>query len=497
MKCLSLVFAPCLALLALVATGVASAAVFEPTKTTDSADGACDADCSLREAVLEANARSGDDVILLPAGVYTLTLPGDEAGALAGDLDVLGDLTMVGEGAATTVVDGDALDRLFDVPTGSRLELRDVALRNGTGAGGGGAVRNGGALTVLRCVLDGNRATADGGATGFGGAILSNGASAELSLRDSTLSGNSATGGGGGVAAGGTSTLANVTISGNSAGGSGGGLYTFASGHVTVDNVTIAGNAATASGGGAFAESSPFIAQAPVVSNSIFAGNGAGEDPDCSGPLNSAYDLIGNASDRCVGPSAANHDLVGSASAPIDPKLDVLREVGGPTPTRAPLAGSPALDAGNPAGNGATACQATDQRGGGRPAGAACDIGAFEVTTACVAGGPTLCLVQSRFRVAATWHVGEGPTNPAQSVTLTPESGYFWFFARDNVEVNLKVLDGCSFNHRFWVFASGLTDVGVDLTVTDTHTGTAKAYHNAAGHAFTPILDTGAFSTCP
>jgi hypothetical protein len=60
------------------------------------------------------------------------------------------------------------------------------------------------------------------------------------------------------------------------------------------------------------------------------------------------------------------------------------------------------------------------------------------------------------------------------------------------------VLDGCTANHAFWVFAAGLTNVGVSLHVTDTsNSSTVRTYTNSLGTAFLPIQDTGAFATCP
>ena len=82
-------------------------------------------------------------------------------------------------------------------------------------------------------------------------------------------------------------------------------------------------------------------------------------------------------------------------------------------------------------------------------------------------------------------------------MSLTADTGYFWFFSDSNVEMVLKVLDACSLNERFWVFAGGLTNVQVDITVLDTATGAAKTYHNPQGAAFQPIQDTSAFSGCP
>ncbi len=67
---------------------------------------------------------------------------------------------------------------------------------------------------------------------------------------------------------------------------------------------------------------------------------------------------------------------------------------------------------------------------------------------------------------------------------------------KSNVEVLIKVLDTCSLNERFWVFSGGLTDVEVEMTVTDTLSGAVRTYFNPQGVPYRPILDTDAFSTC-
>lgn len=114
----------------------------------------------------------------------------------------------------------------------------------------------------------------------------------------------------------------------------------------------------------------------------------------------------------------------------------------------------------------------------------------------CVPGPTTLCLNNGRFKVETAWRIDNGTTGIGQAVPLTGDTGYFWFFNSSNVEVVLKVLNGCAVNQRFWVFAGGLTDVEVTTTVTDTATGTVKTYENIQGTPFKPLQDTNAFSTC-
>jgi len=116
----------------------------------------------------------------------------------------------------------------------------------------------------------------------------------------------------------------------------------------------------------------------------------------------------------------------------------------------------------------------------------------------CAPSATALCLTGGRFRVEATWATAAGTSGPATAEPLTDDSGRFWFFQERNTELVVKVHDACvpPFD-RFWVFAAGLTDVEVTLTVTDTQTGTVRTYFNPQGTEFTPRLDTSAFATCP
>lgn len=116
--------------------------------------------------------------------------------------------------------------------------------------------------------------------------------------------------------------------------------------------------------------------------------------------------------------------------------------------------------------------------------------------SACVPDDTTLCLNNGRFKVTATFDAGV-QNGQAEVVELTDETGYMWFFSANNVEVVLKVLNACTFNQRYWVYAAGLTDVRVVITVTDTQTGAVKTYINPQGRPFQPILDSSAFNTCP
>jgi len=122
----------------------------------------------------------------------------------------------------------------------------------------------------------------------------------------------------------------------------------------------------------------------------------------------------------------------------------------------------------------------------------------FAITGACVPSATAMCLNQSRFRVEATYRTGSGLAGQAHAVKLTEDSGYLWFFNSANIEVVVKVLNGCVVNNRYWTFAGGLTNVEVQLVVTDTATGAQARYTNPLNRAFQPIQDTNALpGTCP
>jgi len=121
----------------------------------------------------------------------------------------------------------------------------------------------------------------------------------------------------------------------------------------------------------------------------------------------------------------------------------------------------------------------------------------FGAATGCIPGDSTLCLNGSRFKVTATFDAGNGNAGNAHVVSLTGDTGYLWFFSSANVEAVIKVLNGCGLNNHYWVFAGGLTDVNVVITVTDMQTKTVQTYTNPRKTKFLPIQDTSAFATCP
>ncbi len=123
-------------------------------------------------------------------------------------------------------------------------------------------------------------------------------------------------------------------------------------------------------------------------------------------------------------------------------------------------------------------------------------LGRFGVR--CIATLESLCLTGSRFEVEASFHDHLGHDGVGQGVPLGAESGTFWFYTPANTELIVKVIDACSHPdfHDFWVYAAGLTDVAVTLTVVDTWTGEIWERETVLGEPFPPVLDSQAFHTC-
>ncbi len=116
----------------------------------------------------------------------------------------------------------------------------------------------------------------------------------------------------------------------------------------------------------------------------------------------------------------------------------------------------------------------------------------------CRPSNTSMCLNSRRFQVEVEWrdfndNIGQGEVARFGS----NDSGLFYFFNADNWEMLVKVLDGCTYNGRFWVFAAATTNVEYTLRVTDTQTGATKSYFNPLGRASPAITDTAAFDACP
>ena len=243
--------AGCLAGLALLGTASAASAVtYRPTRTDDPKPNGCKAkDCSLREAVIAANASGTPATILLrPGKRYVLARKGaGENAALTGDLDISsGPLTVKTEGGGKSnqaTIDANRIDRIFDGSvTLNGITLRDGLVSGNTGVGG--AIR-GDVLDLRNSRLINNTANGQGSSLnnqGSGGAIYVN-SGGELRIDGTRLKGNKATPGAGGaifISKGGSASLFKSTLANNES-GSGGGLAIDAGGRAEVNRSTICG----------------------------------------------------------------------------------------------------------------------------------------------------------------------------------------------------------------------------------------------------------------
>lgn len=121
----------------------------------------------------------------------------------------------------------------------------------------------------------------------------------------------------------------------------------------------------------------------------------------------------------------------------------------------------------------------------------------FGTIGTCVEDATTGCLQEGRFEVTTRWATPQATSGDGNFSPLTSDTGTFWFFDENNVEMVVKVLDACDGFNSFWVFAGGLTNVEVELLVIDRETGFARTYFNPQETAFNPIQDITAFETCP
>jgi CSLREA domain-containing protein len=430
-----------LALLAFAPAAAAVSSLFVVNTTLDEADGnpgdgQCETIpgngvCSLRAAVMEANALNHQPVtILLPAGTYTLTRPptGAYEDDATGDLDVTeGNVTVIGGVRGATVIDANELDRVFNVGWHGQLAMSDLVLRRGRPQFGGGAIfaatpfpfvlervriedsqpMSPGPYSGGCIYLDSAPATLvdlelTGCSAQLGGGIEIEHANVELSrswihgnqalggsaiyiyystvvVRDSTISENVATSGCTIVTGGALSdvVIENSTVSGNLSYGNGGATC----GSVRILFSTIASNQADlmrmglGTGGGIYAGPQDAVS----VQDSILAGNiqslfvGSQWIPiggDCAGSISAFHtNLIESPTCTIGGYYLHGPALIGG-----------LAWNGGPTPTHRVLEGSWAVDetihalcidhSGQPL--------TKDQRGATRSVSYACDLGSVE-----------------------------------------------------------------------------------------------------------------------
>jgi Right handed beta helix region/Dockerin type I domain len=366
---------------------------------------------SLRQAMLDANASAADDTIVFDSAIFNVPRTIN----LLSELPIVigpGALTLSGPGAGLLTVRRDPGAPAFPVfYFATATTLSGLSVTGGQTTFGGGIHIVGGLGAVLLDVVVTGNAASLSSQSGGGGVFV--GAGGSLTVRNSTVSGNTTAGRGGGICFynGGSLILENSTIAANSSAGHGGGLclqntagqaatwvirnstiagnsltsdYKVGGGILfladnvsrilTIENSTITGNTGAFLGGGLYDNNNNGAFGAVTLTSTIIANNSAQFSPDVSGPMTVNFSLIRN-------PNGAS--ITGSNNLPAgtDPLFEPagLANNGGPTRTIALQAGSPCVNTGsNPAG------LTTDQRGPGfaRTSGAGADIGAFEVQAA-------------------------------------------------------------------------------------------------------------------
>jgi hypothetical protein len=362
---------------------------FKVTNTNDSGQG------SLRQAILNANTFPGVNTITFEGEIFADGVP-DTITLTSGELTITDDLTIDGsEPDEGITINGNNQFPVFFVDDNDYDTLSEVLINELTITEGRGGIVNYEDLTVENSMISNNRAAEGGGIENFG----------DLSLFNSTISNNISEEDGAGVWNAGNLTVIDSAIIGNeSETEQGGGLYHVGD-QMTVINSTISENVAYGAAGilnGA--GSTATISHSTIYNNSssadsggirnvgeltithsIVAGNTAiTSEPDVDGNfVSNGYNLIGNGDGSTGFTNGINGDQVGTGSNPINPLLGPLQNNGGSTETHALLAGSPAIDAGDP---NFTPPPEFDQRGSGFPrvldgdndGTATVDIGAFE-----------------------------------------------------------------------------------------------------------------------
>ncbi len=353
----------------------AHAAQFAVTSTADTIDvapgnGACATAggvCTLRAAVGEANALFGADEIVVPAGTY-------QTGSA---LSVTSSMTITGPaGARATIVDGAPSATVLDVNGAGTATVRGLTLTGGAR----GVQVSATDLALDQVAIRDNTLTAPGQVDGAGMNITGTG---KVLMTRSAVVNNAATS--------------------NSLDAVGGGIRIFSGGALTAEASTIAGNSVAApaigeasfGGGIAAVDATVVLRHVTLLNNSSSAGSAAsyGGNLYLQGGTATVTDAIISGGQAAAGyqncggtikptPAGRNIDSgttcgfgAGQLSS-TDPQLEPLADHGGPTDTAPPKLAGPARDqAGTCPGGG------LDQRGAPAPSGAACDVGAAELST--------------------------------------------------------------------------------------------------------------------
>lgn len=116
------------------------------------------------------------------------------------------------------------------------------------------------------------------------------------------------------------------------------------------------------------------------------------------------------------------------------------------------------------------------------------------------AGPDSLSLLGGRFCVTVSWKDAAGNTHVASPVQFRSDSSAgFWFYSPDSWELQVKLIDACNINNRYWVMASGATHLDYQITVQDSMSQSSvvvRSYQSKQGNT-KATFDTQAFDGCP
>jgi hypothetical protein len=306
---------------------------------------------TLRSAIQSANAISGGNTInLTVAGVYKITLPGANTGTNASGAFVIlpggGNLTIVNTSGGVVVIDGNKLDRVFDInPSASSspaftVTMHGFTITNGlaqpgdTAPGSGGGIRAQSVVSVALTdmIVTGNEATADGGGIAMENSVNS---AWTLTINNSTISNNHAGDAGGGIDTDGAGSIvinSGTVISGNTSLNQGGGIFldaiqigaVFQGANLTMQATVVSENRALgslASGGGIAnaGNGTVSIANSTVQNNSSGNLGGGFDDVNCQGTLSvSSSAFLGNTALNNAGAIADCGPMTSIAFSEID-----------------------------------------------------------------------------------------------------------------------------------------------------------------------------------
>jgi CSLREA domain-containing protein len=312
-------------------------------------------DCTLREALEMANANADANTINFAFSVRGI-IPSPTDG-----FEITNPVTINGPGARNLALNGGGVRRVFLVSAPS-VVISGLAIEQGFAPApvrSGGAIINGGQLTLNECTIQNSVA--------LNGAGIFNDGFGTLTLFGCTLRGNNNPdeGEGGAINNHGRVSVINCTFSGNQS--FRGGAINHSGISLTMVGSTFTNNTARLFGGALE------VASGAVAANTIFAGNTGPSSPEIRGAVTSeGHNFVGKSDGSTGFTHGVNGDIVGTIASPRDPLLGPLQNNGGPTDTHALLGGSPAINAADD-----SRALRVDQRGFSRVGVA--DIGAFEV----------------------------------------------------------------------------------------------------------------------